>query len=417
MYPEIQRTVRPKVEFHQGIPQDLDDDEYFDVKINNLLILDDLYSTSSKDRRITDLYTEGSHHRSLSVVSISQSLYASKDPTQRRNCHYLVLFKNPVDKSSIMTLARQMYPQNTEHFTKAFEKSTKYPYGFLLVDLKRFTPDQERLKYNVVWPESTQQIADGKRKWYQPADHVTTQKSIKREESCEVFHSGTDQPSVKIESHSNSERNYYSANDELENTNNKMADKGHACDDCGLLFDTSHDVQRHLKQGWCAEKSEPPAKRRKTEESVKPNITSEENIEDNEGFLSLWKRVKSDCNGKFDKIYQQYIDDGEEEEDAREMTEDKIKPFEERKFLQIYGMLLENYWLPLLNNDTHTKIIESIRLLIRKGMSPSSAIRRVLYKNKASFEDLFDTTVSDDENTDDEESEEESTNENDSDEE
>ena len=76
MYSEIQRTVRPKVEFHQGIPQDLDDDEYFDVKMNNLLILDDLYSTSSKDRRITDLYTEGSHHRSLSVVSISQSLYA-----------------------------------------------------------------------------------------------------------------------------------------------------------------------------------------------------------------------------------------------------------------------------------------------------------------------------------------------------
>ena len=412
MYSEIQRTVRPKVEFHQGIPQDLDDDEYFDVKMNNLLILDDLYSTSSKDRRITDLYTEGSHHRSLSVVSISQSLYASKDPTQRRNCHYLVLFKNPVDKSSIMTLARQMYPQNTEQFTKAFEKSTKYPYRFLLVDLKPFTPETERLKCNVVWP-----IADDKRKLYQPWDHVTKQKSIRGEESCEVSHSGTDQPSVKIESHSNSERNYHSANDELENINNGMAEKGHACDDCGLLFDTSHDVQRHLKQGWCAENSEPPAKRRKTEESIEHDTISEENIEDNAGFIELWKRVKSDCNDKFDKIYQRYLDDGENEEDAKEMAEEKIKPFEERKFLQKYGMLLENYWLPLLNNDTHKKILESVRLLTDKGVSPSSAIRRVLNKNKASFEDLFDTTISDDEDTDDEESEEESTNENESDEE
>ena len=79
-------------------------------------------------------------------------------------------------------------------------------------------------------------------------------------------------------------------------------------------------------------------------------------------------------------------------------------------------MLLESYWLPLLNNDTHAKIIESIKLLIGKGVSPASAIRRVLSKNKGSFEDLFDTTVSEDEDTDDEEGDEESTNENDSDE-
>ena len=65
-------------------------------------------------------------------------------------------------------------------------------------------------------------------------------------------------------------------------------------------------------------------------------------------------------------------------------------------------MLLERYCLPLLKSNAHTKIIESIRLLIRKGLSPSSAIRRVLHKNKASFEDLFDTAVSDNENTGDE---------------
>lgn len=97
--------MTPKVEFHQGIPADLDDDEFFDPKHNNLLILDDLQSTSGKDKRVTDLFTEGSHHRSLSVISISQNLYANKDPTQSRNCHYLVLFNNPVDKQSIMTLA------------------------------------------------------------------------------------------------------------------------------------------------------------------------------------------------------------------------------------------------------------------------------------------------------------------------
>ena len=94
LYNLIHRTVSPTVEFIQGIPSDLEDDDFFDSRINNLLILDE----AGKDKRTTDLFTEGSHHRSLSVISISQNIFPSKDPTQRRNCHYLVLFNNPVDR-------------------------------------------------------------------------------------------------------------------------------------------------------------------------------------------------------------------------------------------------------------------------------------------------------------------------------
>ena len=90
MYTDIQSFVTPRVEFHQGIPSDLEDDEFFDPKLNNLLILDDLHSTSGKDKRITDLFTEGSHHRSLSVISINQNLYASKDPTQLFVCDFVI---------------------------------------------------------------------------------------------------------------------------------------------------------------------------------------------------------------------------------------------------------------------------------------------------------------------------------------
>ena len=113
--------MSPRVEFIQGIPSNLEDDDYFDPRINNLLILDDLFSEAGKDKRITDLFTEGSHHRSLSVISISQNLFASKDPTQRRNCHYLVLFNNPIDRQSVMTLARQMYAGQSEKMMKMFE--------------------------------------------------------------------------------------------------------------------------------------------------------------------------------------------------------------------------------------------------------------------------------------------------------
>ena len=75
-----------------------------------MTVLDDLISTAAKDIRITDHFTEGSRHRNLSVVILNQNLYFSNDPRQRRNRHYLFLLKNPVDKQSLMTLAKQMYP-------------------------------------------------------------------------------------------------------------------------------------------------------------------------------------------------------------------------------------------------------------------------------------------------------------------
>lgn len=110
LYDVIQSTVYPKVEFIQGIPLDLDQDSFIDPKTKNLVILDDLMSTASKDSRINELFTEGSHHKNLSVIAITQNLYYNKDPTQRRNCPYMVLFNNPVDKQQILTLCSANVP-------------------------------------------------------------------------------------------------------------------------------------------------------------------------------------------------------------------------------------------------------------------------------------------------------------------
>lgn len=75
----------PQVEFIQGIPVDLDQDNFFDTKVNNMIIIDDLMSLSAKDPRINDLFTEGSLLRNLSVIVLNQNLYFRKNPTQRKN--------------------------------------------------------------------------------------------------------------------------------------------------------------------------------------------------------------------------------------------------------------------------------------------------------------------------------------------
>jgi hypothetical protein len=105
LYDVIKATVIPKVEFIKGVPLHLEKDEFLDTCIRNLIIMDDMASETAKDQRVTDLFTEGSHHRNLSVIALNQNLYFSKDPTQRRNCHYLVVFNNPIDRQPIATLA------------------------------------------------------------------------------------------------------------------------------------------------------------------------------------------------------------------------------------------------------------------------------------------------------------------------
>ncbi|CAC5391976.1 unnamed protein product [Mytilus coruscus] len=150
LYEEIQRTVLPCVEFIRGIPFDLERDDFFDPHIRNMILLDDFMSTSAKDSRINDLFTEGSHHTNLSVDVLNQNLYFGKDPTQKRNCHYLVLFNNPIDRQPIMTLGRQMYPSPADFFIRKFEEATRKPFGYLLVDLKTRTPKSSRLRTEVL---------------------------------------------------------------------------------------------------------------------------------------------------------------------------------------------------------------------------------------------------------------------------
>ena len=124
LYDSIIATFFSKVEFIQGIPPELDQDSFINPRYRNLVIQDDLMSTSSKDTRINEFSTEGSHHRNLSVIAINQNLYYNKDPTHRRNCHYVIVFNNPIDQQQVMTLSRQMYPENPQHLMRNFREAT-----------------------------------------------------------------------------------------------------------------------------------------------------------------------------------------------------------------------------------------------------------------------------------------------------
>jgi hypothetical protein len=142
----------PEIEFNKGIPKDIDNTDYLDVSQRNLVVLDDLMAQSSKDKRIADLFTKGSHHLNLSIIYIVQNIFHQGKEMRNisLNAHYIVLFKSPGDKQQISMLARQVDPGKVQQFMKSYEDATSRPQGYLMLDLKPTTDDQQRLKTNVL---------------------------------------------------------------------------------------------------------------------------------------------------------------------------------------------------------------------------------------------------------------------------
>ena len=66
------------------------------------------------------------------------------------NSHYIILFKNPRDRLQISTLARQMYPGQSQFLIEAFQDATKEAYGYLVIDLKPTTADKLRIRTGIL---------------------------------------------------------------------------------------------------------------------------------------------------------------------------------------------------------------------------------------------------------------------------
>ena len=63
----------PNTYFTEGFPDNLYG--ILEGYQNSLVIMDDLMSECSKDQRISDLFTRGSHHQGISVMYLTQNLF------------------------------------------------------------------------------------------------------------------------------------------------------------------------------------------------------------------------------------------------------------------------------------------------------------------------------------------------------
>lgn len=141
------------VTFVEGLPTNYR--EYLGV--NTCFVIDDLMSEGAGDKRLTHLFTRGSHHLNLSVIFITQNFFHKgkemRDITL--NAQYLLLCKNRRDMNQITSLGRQLFPTKIKFFQEVYEDATKKPYSYLFIDLRSDTPEELRLRTQI-FPNQTQ---------------------------------------------------------------------------------------------------------------------------------------------------------------------------------------------------------------------------------------------------------------------
>jgi hypothetical protein len=114
-----------------------------------LVVLDDLITSLKAADFLDPLFTKGSHNWGVSVICVTQNLFAKELRTARVNSHYLCLMRNPSGQLQIRTLAAQLYPGRVAFFLEVYRNATGEQFSYLLVDMHPTTDDEQRLKTHI----------------------------------------------------------------------------------------------------------------------------------------------------------------------------------------------------------------------------------------------------------------------------
>ena len=120
---------------------------------HDAIVIDDLFEEANKEATtFNQLFTKVARHREVTVLFLTQNLFhqGGKHRTRNINTHYLVLFKNPRDKTVIDYIARQAYPNNRKFLMNAYHDATDdKPHGYLFLDFTQQCPESLRVKTDI----------------------------------------------------------------------------------------------------------------------------------------------------------------------------------------------------------------------------------------------------------------------------
>lgn len=144
--PEIMKLKHQGIELFNGIPTKAD---ILQRPSGMLLILDDLINDVDP-KFLEILYTRGSHHWNVSVITVTQNLFDKNIKVPRINSHYIILMKNPQGLLQIKTLGSHLFPGKTKYFLESYENAVDSEnYGYLVINMKPNLNDDFKLTSNI----------------------------------------------------------------------------------------------------------------------------------------------------------------------------------------------------------------------------------------------------------------------------
>lgn len=158
-----------------------------------------------------------------------------------------------------------------------------------------------------------------------------------------------------------------------------------------------------MKTGWCQENGQIYNKRKNESDSNGPDIKrikaerSNEEDDNEEEFMNLWKISKARGEDKYEQMCGQYVSNGEFVSDAEQLATERMEACDRSKFVELYGALLENYLFPLRTNSFHRQIMSDMDTL-RTKVSLTTAVKRVLRRYRLQLQDLYDGFANDEDN-------------------
>ena len=95
LFDEMERTLK-NFRSKQGLPSSEELEEFTADRRHKLIVIDDLMHRVVEDKEMELLFTQGTHHKCVSVILITQNLYprGKHARTIALNTWYLVLMKN-----------------------------------------------------------------------------------------------------------------------------------------------------------------------------------------------------------------------------------------------------------------------------------------------------------------------------------